>query len=96
MLLANEVINGKLKLDDPLQNLLTEGITAPTRNGESIKLVHLANHSSSLPRVPNNLIPGSSANRYGNYTKKQLYDLVNSEINVRKYVKQKKRLNHGF
>ena len=49
ILLANEVVDGELSLDDPLQNLLPEGTTAPTRNGESIKLVHLANHTSALP-----------------------------------------------
>ena len=83
VLLANEVVNGELKLDDPLQNLLPEGVTAPTRNGQSINLVHLANHSSSLPRIPNNLTPSSSSNRYGNYTKKQLYDLLNSYVLTR-------------
>ncbi|MFC2096499.1 serine hydrolase [Bacteroidota bacterium] len=78
VLLANEVVSGELSLDDPLQSLLPEGITAPTRNGQSINLVHLANHSSALPPIPNNLTPGNSSNRYGNYTKKQLYDMLNS------------------
>ena len=55
ILLANEVINGELSLNDPVQNFLPEGIKAPTRKGQSIKLVHLANHSSALPPIPNNL-----------------------------------------
>src|SRR5210317_488816 len=76
ILLANEVVNGELNLDDPLQNLLPEGYTAPTRNGKSIKLVHLANHTSALPRIPTNLIPNENANRYGNYTRDQLYELI--------------------
>ena len=52
ILLADMVVKGELNLDDPLQQLLPNGITAPTRNGESIKLYHLANHTSSLPSLP--------------------------------------------
>lgn len=78
ILLANEVIKGELSLDDSLQEFLPEGISAPTRKGESIKLVHLANHSSALPRIPTNLVPNENANRYGNYTRDQLYELIDS------------------
>jgi len=77
VLLANEVINGELSLDDPLQKFLPEGITAPSRNGNSIKLVHLANHSSSLPRVPNDLIRLDPENPYSHYTNAQLYENLN-------------------
>lgn len=78
LLLANEVINGELNLDTPLQKLLPEGITAPTRNGQTIKLVNLANHSSSLPRLPSNFTPSNPANPFGDYTEKQLYDFLES------------------
>lgn len=78
ILLANEVTNGELSLNDPLQNLLPEGITAPTRNGNSIKLVHLANHSSSLPRVPDDLVRLNPGNPYSHYTITQLYENLNA------------------
>jgi CubicO group peptidase (beta-lactamase class C family) len=77
ILLADMVIKGDLNLDDPLQDLLPEGITAPTRNGESIKLFHLSNHTSSLPRLPNNMSPANPANPYADYSEKQLYDFLN-------------------
>ena len=77
ILLADMVVKGDLKLDDPLQNLLPKGITAPKRNGESIKLFHLSNHTSSLPRLPDNMTSTNPANPYADYSEKQLYDFLN-------------------
>ena len=77
ILLADMVIKGDLNLDDPLQDLLPDSITAPTRNGESIKLFHLSNHTSSLPRLPDNMSPANPANPYADYSEKQLYDFLN-------------------
>lgn len=76
ILLADMVLKNKMKLDDPLQKHLPEGITAPTRNGESIKLVHMANHTSSLPRMPSNFAPANMANPFADYSEKQLYDFL--------------------
>jgi CubicO group peptidase (beta-lactamase class C family) len=70
------VIKGKVKLDDPLQKYLPEGITAPTRNGAAITLNHLSNHTSSLPRMPDNLNPANPANPFADYSEKQLYDFL--------------------
>jgi len=78
ILLADEVVNGKLNLNDPLQNLLPEGISAPTRNGDSIKLVNLANHTSSLPRTPDNFTRTNPGNPYADLTKKQVYEFVDT------------------
>lgn len=76
IILADRVINGKMNLDDPLQKYLPEGVTAPTRNGMSIKLVHLSNHTSSLPRMPGNFNPVNPANPFADYSEKQLYDFL--------------------
>jgi serine-type D-Ala-D-Ala carboxypeptidase/endopeptidase len=76
ILLANEVVRGNMKLDDPLQQYLPQGITAPTRNGAVIQLVNLSNHTSSLPRMPDNFTPANPANPYADYTEKQLYDFL--------------------
>ncbi len=78
IILADLTIKNLVKLDDPLQNYLPDGITAPTKNGESIKLVHLANHTSSLPRLPANFNPSNMANPYADYTDEQLYEFLNS------------------
>ena len=78
IILADMILKGKVSLDDPLQKYLPEGITAPTRNGASIKLVHLSNHTSSLPRLPGNFSPANPANPYVDYSEKQLYDFLES------------------
>lgn len=77
ILLADKVMKGEMKLDDPLQNYLPEGVTTPTRDGASIKLIHLANHTSSLPRMPGNFSPANPANPFADYSEKQMYDFLN-------------------
>jgi len=78
IILADMVLNDEMNLDDPLQKYLPEGITAPTRNGESIKLVQMANHTSSLPRMPDNFKPANPANPFADYSEKQLYDFLDN------------------
>ncbi|MCE7995238.1 MAG: beta-lactamase family protein [Roseivirga sp.] len=77
ILLADLVLKGELSLNDPVQNLLPDGINAPTRNGEFIQLVHMSNHTSGLPRMPDNFRPSNPGNPYIDYTEKQLYDFIN-------------------
>lgn len=77
ILLADMVEKGELNLNTPLQQLLPKGVTAPTRNGESIRLYHLSNHTSSLPRMPDNFTPVNPANPYVDYTEEQLYAFLN-------------------
>src|SRR5690554_1106055 len=78
LLLADMVEKGELKLDDPLQSLLPEGVTAPTKNGESIKLYQLSNHTSSLPRMPSNITMENPANPYADYSAKQMFEFLNN------------------
>ena len=76
-ILASMVEKGEVKLDDPLQKYLPEGVTAPTRNGRSITLAEMSNHTSGLPRMPNNFNPANPANPYVDYTEEQLYAFLN-------------------
>ena|SRR5690554_3026381 len=78
LLLADMVEKGELNLEDQLQSILPEGIIAPTRNGESIKLYQLSNHTSSLPRMPSNISMENPENPYADYTEKQMYDFLNN------------------
>ena len=50
ILLAQAVVNGEVKLDDPISMYLPEGVTAPEYEGRSITLLDLATHTSGLPR----------------------------------------------
>lgn len=76
ILLADQVVKGNAKLDDPLQKYLPEGVTAPTRNGEAIQLVHLSNHTSALPRMPSNFNPANPANPFADYSEKAMYEFL--------------------
>ena len=49
ILLAQAVVNGEVKLDDPISMYLPEGVTAPEYEGKSITLLDLATHTSGLP-----------------------------------------------
>jgi serine-type D-Ala-D-Ala carboxypeptidase/endopeptidase len=74
ILLAQAVLNGEVKLDDPISMYLPEGVTAPEYEGRSITLLDLATHTSGLPRMPSNFHPKDWRNPYADYTMDQMYD----------------------
>jgi CubicO group peptidase (beta-lactamase class C family) len=76
ILLADKVIKGEVKLNDPLQKYLPEGVNAPVRNETFITLAHLSNHTSSLPYMPGNHNPGNPNNPFADYSVTQLYDFL--------------------
>lgn len=78
ILLANKVINGEMKLSDPISLYLPEHIKTPKRQGEEITLKDLATHSSGFPRMPNNISPSNRNNPYADYTIKELYSFISS------------------
>jgi len=51
-LLADMVERGEVSLNDPLSKYLPNSVRAPTRDGKEITLLHLATHTSGLPRDP--------------------------------------------
>ncbi len=78
VLLADLVEEGAVELETPVQRLLGENVTVPTRNGAEITLEHLSSHSSGLPRLPDNMTPANAANPYADYTVAQLYEFLSS------------------
>jgi CubicO group peptidase (beta-lactamase class C family) len=56
-LLADMIERGEVRLDDPLAKYLPPSVKVPTRHGREITLKDLATHSSSLPRMPGNIVP---------------------------------------
>lgn len=50
LLLADMVLRGEVRLDDPVARYLPPGSTVPERNGRQITLLDLATHMSGLPR----------------------------------------------
>jgi serine-type D-Ala-D-Ala carboxypeptidase/endopeptidase len=76
LLLQDMVERGEMRLDDPVQNYLPDSVKMPTYQGKQITLLHLATHTSSLPREVNNLTPESWRNPGAGYTIGQLYDFL--------------------
>ena len=55
LLLADGVVRGQWRLDSPVRELLPASVTLPSRDGVEITLMHLATHTSGLPRSPSRL-----------------------------------------
>ena len=55
LLLADMVNKGEVALTDPVEKYLPSGVNVPKKNGKSITLQHLANHTSGLPKDPNTM-----------------------------------------
>jgi D-alanyl-D-alanine-carboxypeptidase/D-alanyl-D-alanine-endopeptidase len=72
ILLADAVLRGKMKLDDPAQKYLPKQVKTPSFDGKTITLEHLATHTSGLPRLPSNLRPKDPTNPYADYSGKDL------------------------
>jgi serine-type D-Ala-D-Ala carboxypeptidase/endopeptidase len=69
-ILAALVERGMVRLDDPLQLFVPKGITVPTFEGQPIRLVDLATHTSGLPRD----VPHQSAT----LTLERMWEFVNT------------------
>ncbi len=67
-LLADTVVRGEVRLDDPVAAHLPDGWSVPRRAGREITLLDLATHTSALPGLPANLHPKDVANPYAEYT----------------------------
>lgn len=78
-LLAYYVNQGKLKLKDPITKYLPDSVAANTMLQE-ITLEMLSNHTSGLPRLPDNFTDHSSSaeDPYKDYTKEYLFAYLKS------------------
>ncbi len=74
--LAQMVLEGKVKLEDPAQKFLPESVHLPTRSGKAITLGTLSMQNSGLPRMPSNFHPKDPANPYADYSVQQMYDFL--------------------
>ena len=74
-LLADAIRRGLLRLDDPINTYLPDSIPAMQRDGVAVTIGMLANHTSGLPRQPDNFTrPGfSEENPYRLYDRAALF-----------------------
>jgi serine-type D-Ala-D-Ala carboxypeptidase/endopeptidase len=80
LLLADLVEQGKVKFDESLRLYLPESTTVPRRGNKEISLLHLATHTSALPRIPTAIALKSliSDNPYHGYGAEDLYKSLSS------------------
>jgi serine-type D-Ala-D-Ala carboxypeptidase/endopeptidase len=64
--------SGDLTLTDPVQKVLGESLSLPKGAEREITLLHLATHTSGLPRSPDNLDPKDPNNPFVDYSVDQL------------------------
>lgn len=68
VLLADAVVRGQVRLDQPAGELLPPGVKMPTRGARAITLQDLSTHVSGLPRLPDNMKFKNPQNPYADYT----------------------------
>jgi CubicO group peptidase (beta-lactamase class C family) len=78
LLLTDMMQQGKVRLDEPIAELLPPGTHVPQRDGRQITLADLATHTSGLPRMPDNFRPANVTNPYVDYSQKELYAFLAS------------------
>lgn len=76
IMIADEIVNGKMKTSDPLSKYLPETVKVPTKNGREVTINDVATHSSSLPRMPDNFKPTNLNNPYADYTIEMAYEFI--------------------
>lgn len=76
LLLANAVVDGKMKLLDPVNNYLPADIPILKQGTDTMRVVHLANHTSGLARIPISILYGDRLNPYNTFDNQQLYNLL--------------------
>ena len=96
IVLAQAVLKGEVKLDDPISMYLPEGVTAPEYEGRSITLLDLATHTSGLPSLPSNFHPKDWSNPCVDYTMDQMYDFLSGYRLTRAPGSTYEYSNYGF
>jgi CubicO group peptidase (beta-lactamase class C family) len=72
ILLAKAVTEGKIKLTDPVNKYLPADAAWLIAGGDTAKIVHLSNHTSGLPPLPDNFDMTNEVNPYKDYDEAKL------------------------
>ncbi|MDX2415160.1 MAG: serine hydrolase [Bacteroidales bacterium] len=78
ILLAQQVVDGGLKLEDEINNFLPDNIIVPVMGETEITFGNLTDHTSGLPGMPDNFYPANRHNPYANYTVEQMYKYISN------------------
>lgn len=77
LMLADAVVSGRVRLDQPIQELLPNSVKLDSQAKQPITLQHLSTHVSGLPRLPTNLRMDNPANPYVTYTADDMHRFLN-------------------
>jgi hypothetical protein len=72
-ILASMVLDGSVKLDDPVSKYLPANVHVPSFKGKAITLLNLATQHSGLPRLPDNLKMADRDDPYATYSAADMY-----------------------
>jgi D-alanyl-D-alanine-carboxypeptidase/D-alanyl-D-alanine-endopeptidase len=78
ILLADAVVQGQVKLDQPAGDLLPAGVKMPANGDRGITLLDLSTHVSGLPTIPDNMKMGNPNNPYADYRVADLNAFLNN------------------
>lgn len=76
VLMADMVLKGETRLDEPVQSLLPDRVRIPDDEGRPITLQDISTHRSALPRMPSNFAPSNPQNPYADYSVEQMYEFL--------------------
>jgi len=84
VILAKLTMDGVVDLNAPIKTFLPITLKQSSLNGKEVTLLHLANHTSGLPKEPDNIstdfaIPGSP---YQSYDTTRLYDFLSKRMTL--------------
>lgn len=80
LLLAEMAERGEVELDDPIERFLPLTVEAPTWRGRSITLLHLASHTSGLPRMGDNFDPADPESPLADYGVEDMYAFLSDHM----------------
>jgi D-alanyl-D-alanine-carboxypeptidase/D-alanyl-D-alanine-endopeptidase len=80
LLLAQMVVNGEVKLDDPVSEYLPSSVHVPERNARKIELIDLATHTSGLPGSLSNKHSKDPDNPWADYSTEMMYEFVDGYV----------------
>lgn len=83
ILLAQQALEGNLKLEDEINNFLPDNIKISVMGDTEITFGNLTDHTSGFPRMPDNFSPANPNNPYADYTVDQMYDFISNYQPVR-------------
>ncbi len=76
IILAQQVLEGDLKMEDDINSYLPENFKIPVMGDAVITFGNLTDHTSGLPRMPDNFHPANPNNPYADYTVDQMYEFI--------------------